>query len=221
MSHGHGKEGTNKLYPLVLGAIGVVFGDIGTSPLYTVREAFDPKYGLATDHANVLGILSLVFWVMTLVVTIKYVNVIMSTAFARRLRKRKLKSDINVVPYIDVMLVLLVIFMITAPLLNLGVDIDLPQSNAKAMESKKDPVTIIIGKDGSYQLKLPDQGAQSVDLPTLGAKVKALADANPDVVVILAGDVDVPYGTVAAAMNYVSAAGVERISLLSKPPEGK
>jgi biopolymer transport protein ExbD len=58
-------------------------------------------------------------------------------------------------------------------------------------------------------------------LPTLGAKVKALADANPDVAVILAGDVEVPYGAVAAAMNYVSAAGVERISLLSKPPEGK
>ena len=143
------------------------------------------------------------------------------TAFARRLRKRKLKSDINVVPYIDVMLVLLVIFMITAPLLNLGVDIDLPQSNAKALESKVDPVTIIVGKDGSYQLKLPDQGSESVDLPTLGAKLKALADANPDVAVILAGDVEVPYGAVANAMNYVSAAGVERISLLSKPPEGK
>jgi biopolymer transport protein TolR len=145
----------------------------------------------------------------------------MSTAFSRRLKKRKLKSDINVVPYIDVMLVLLVIFMITAPLLNLGVDIDLPQSNAKALEAKKEPVTIIVGKDGSYQLKLPDQGAERVDLPTLGAKVKALADANPEISVILAGDVQVPYGAVADAMNYVSAAGVERISLLSKAPEGK
>jgi biopolymer transport protein TolR len=109
-----------------------------------------------------------------------------ATAFARRVRKRKLKSDINVVPYIDVMLVLLVIFMITAPLLNLGVDIDLPQSNAKALEAKKEP-----------------------------------ADANPDVSVILAGDEHVPYGVVANAMNYVSAAGVQKISLLSKPPEGK
>jgi biopolymer transport protein TolR len=145
----------------------------------------------------------------------------MSTAFTRRLKKRKLKSDINVVPYIDVMLVLLVIFMITAPLLNLGVDIDLPQSNAKALEAKKEPVTIIVGKDGGYQLKLPDQGAEGVDLPTLGAKVKALADANPEISVILAGDVEVPYGAVADAMNYVSAAGVERISLLSKAPEAK
>jgi KUP system potassium uptake protein len=77
MSQGHSKDGTHKIGPLVLGAIGVVFGDIGTSPLYTVREAFDAKYGLAADGANVLGILSLVFWVMMLVVTIKYVNVIM------------------------------------------------------------------------------------------------------------------------------------------------
>jgi KUP system potassium uptake protein len=77
MSHGQAGDGPQKMFPLVLGAVGVVFGDIGTSPLYTVREAFDPKYGLAADPANVLGILSLVFWVMTMVVTIKYVNVIM------------------------------------------------------------------------------------------------------------------------------------------------
>jgi KUP system potassium uptake protein len=77
MAHAQPAEGPQKGWPLVLGAIGVVFGDIGTSPLYTVREAFDPKYGLAADAGNVLGILSLVFWVMMLVVTIKYVNVIM------------------------------------------------------------------------------------------------------------------------------------------------
>ncbi len=70
-------EGGQRQRALVLGAVGVVFGDIGTSPLYTMREAFDPKYGLAADPANVLGILSLVFWVLMLVVTVKYVNVIM------------------------------------------------------------------------------------------------------------------------------------------------
>jgi biopolymer transport protein TolR len=145
----------------------------------------------------------------------------MSTAFSRRVRKRKLKSDINVVPYIDVMLVLLVIFMITAPLLNLGVDIDLPQSNARALEAKQDPITITVDKDGGYQIKLPDQGSERVDLATMGAKLKALADNNPDIAVILAGDVGVPYGSVANALNYVSAAGVDRISLLSKPPEAR
>jgi len=66
-----------KVWPLVMGAVGVVFGDIGTSPLYTIREAFSEKYGLHPDQANVLGILSLVFWLMMLIVTLKYVNVIM------------------------------------------------------------------------------------------------------------------------------------------------
>ena len=77
MSHAtQGKEPA-RIYPLVVGAIGVVFGDIGTSPLYTIREAFSEKYGLLPDATNVLGILSLVFWAMMLVVTIKYVGVIM------------------------------------------------------------------------------------------------------------------------------------------------
>jgi KUP system potassium uptake protein len=79
MSHGSSApaEGGNKLAPLVLGAIGVVFGDIGTSPLYTIREAFGHRYGLHPDQANVLGVLSLVFWAMLLIVTVKYVLVVM------------------------------------------------------------------------------------------------------------------------------------------------
>ncbi len=72
--HGHGKIG---LRGLVVGAIGVVFGDIGTSPLYTLREAFSPHYGLTASHATVIGILSLVFWALMLVVTLKYVAIIM------------------------------------------------------------------------------------------------------------------------------------------------
>ena len=145
----------------------------------------------------------------------------MTTAFSRRARKRKLKSDINVVPYIDVMLVLLVIFMITAPLLNLGVDIDLPQSNAKALEMKQEPVLITVDKNGGYSIKLPDQGAQRVDLPTLGNRLKALHDANPQISVMVGGDVDVSYGAIYKAMSYVSAAGVDKVSLMSKPNEGK
>ncbi len=73
-SHGHGSIG---LFGLVVGAIGVVFGDIGTSPLYTIREAFSPHYGLVADHDTVLGVLSMIFWSLTLVVTVKYVTIIM------------------------------------------------------------------------------------------------------------------------------------------------
>ncbi|HRP73535.1 MAG TPA: potassium transporter Kup [Luteimonas sp.] len=73
-SHGHRHIG---LAGLVVGAIGVVFGDIGTSPLYTIREAFSPHYGLVADHDTVLGVLSMIFWSLTLVVTVKYVTIIM------------------------------------------------------------------------------------------------------------------------------------------------
>ena len=73
-AHGHGNVG---LAGLIAGAIGVVFGDIGTSPLYTIKEAFIPHYGLTPDHATVLGILSLVFWALMIVVTLKYVTIIM------------------------------------------------------------------------------------------------------------------------------------------------
>ncbi|HEY4529703.1 MAG TPA: potassium transporter Kup [Luteimonas sp.] len=72
-----GGQGRIGLAGLVVGAIGVVFGDIGTSPLYTLREAFNPHYGLTADHDTVLGILSLIFWALTVVVTLKYVTIIM------------------------------------------------------------------------------------------------------------------------------------------------
>ncbi len=75
VSTGHGQR--SRFGAMVLGAIGVVFGDIGTSPLYTIKEAFSPHYGLTPDHATVLGILSLVFWSLVLVITVKYVMVIM------------------------------------------------------------------------------------------------------------------------------------------------
>ncbi|MCR6663550.1 MAG: potassium transporter Kup [Luteimonas sp.] len=73
-AHGHGGIG---LFGLVVGAIGVVFGDIGTSPLYTIREAFSPHYGLIANHDTVLGLLSMIFWSLTVVVTVKYVTIIL------------------------------------------------------------------------------------------------------------------------------------------------
>ena len=75
--HGHGGHGKAGTAALVVGAIGVVFGDIGTSPLYAIREAFSPTYGLIPDRATVLGVLSLIFWALTMVVTVKYVTIIM------------------------------------------------------------------------------------------------------------------------------------------------
>jgi len=109
----------------------------------------------------------------------------MSAAFSGRRRRRKLKADINVVPYIDVMLVLLIIFMVTAPLLNLGVDIELPQSNAKPIEQQKDPVIVEVTQDGRYYLTLQGAVAEEIDEETLVAKVAAFARQNPQVPVLM------------------------------------
>jgi biopolymer transport protein TolR len=145
----------------------------------------------------------------------------MNTAFPRRKSKRKLKSDINVVPYIDVMLVLLVIFMITAPLLNIGVDIDLPQADANSLEAKDDPITVVVAKDGSVSLKLPEQDPQRMDLPELGLRLRALHDANPELAVFVGGDRSASYGAIYEAMGYVQAAGVNKVSLMGDQPGAK
>ena len=77
--------------------------------------------------------------------------------------RRKLKAEINVVPYIDVMLVLLIIFMVTAPLMNLGVDIELPKSNATAIQNDKEPIVVSVDKDGAYFLTLGASEREAVD----------------------------------------------------------
>ncbi len=138
---------------------------------------------------------------------------------ARRLRKRKLKSEINVVPYIDVMLVLLIIFMITAPLLNLGVDIDLPKSDARAVQTDKKPITVSVDAQGGYTLGLQDDSKQKVSAAELDAKVRAIVANNPNVAVFVAGDGKASYDTVYQAMVLLQQAGVEKVGLMSKPAE--
>lgn len=138
-----------------------------------------------------------------------------NASFARRHKKRKLKSEINVVPYIDVMLVLLIIFMVTAPLLNLGVDIDLPKSNAKSIEQKKEPIVVVVDAAGSYTLKMQDIPQQKVDAAVLTTKVSAFVKNNPDVAVFVAGDRTASYDTVYQAMVLLQQAGVEKVGLMS------
>jgi len=142
------------------------------------------------------------------------------TSATRRMSKRKLKSEINVVPYIDVMLVLLIIFMITAPLLNLGVDIDLPKSDARSVQTNKEPITVSVDAQGGYTLKLHDAGQQKVSAAELDAKVRAIVANNPDIAVFVAGDGKASYDTVYQAMVLLQQAGVEKVGLMSKPAEG-
>jgi len=142
------------------------------------------------------------------------------TASGRRVRKRRLKADINVVPYIDVMLVLLIIFMVTAPLLNLGVDVNLPQSNAKSIQEKKDPVIVSVDRQGNLFLTIQGAKNESVTSEQMVAKVRAFVENNPNVSVLVAGDGNAPYQTVYNVLTDLQTkANVPRAGLMSSPAE--
>jgi len=144
------------------------------------------------------------------------------TTASRRHRKKKLKAEINVVPYIDVMLVLLIIFMVTAPLLNVGVDVNLPQANAKSLEQKKKQ-PVVVQVDGAGNLSLMYEGAtrpQAMAEAQLLEKVAAFVQADPELPVYVAGDGDVRYQAVYALMGKLqSEAKVSRVSLMGAPAD--
>jgi biopolymer transport protein TolR len=135
----------------------------------------------------------------------------------RQRKRRKLKADINVVPYIDVMLVLLIIFMVTAPLLNLGVDVDLPKSKAHTLDQKKDSMVVTIDRNGIYKLRVGDADAQNIDLTALGVKAAAFHEQNPDAAVYIAADGTLDYQKVMDLMTLLQTAGVPRVALMSQP----
>jgi biopolymer transport protein TolR len=141
------------------------------------------------------------------------------TATGRRIRKRKLKAEINVVPYIDVMLVLLIIFMVTAPLLNLGTDIHLPDSHAKALSTPKDPIIVSAYADGRYALKLPDAGNVPMARADITARLRAIHDQNADATVLVNGDAEASYQKITDAIDAIKDAGFDRVSLISRPVE--
>jgi biopolymer transport protein TolR len=136
-------------------------------------------------------------------------------------KKRKLKAEINVVPYIDVMLVLLIIFMVTAPLLNLGVEIHLPQSTAKAVQVDKEPIVVSVDKDGAYFLTLGTAQHEAIDADTLVKKVSAFVRQNPQVPVLIGGDDRVDYGKIYQVMVLLQQSGVPKVGLMSQPVEQK
>ncbi|RMH94134.1 protein TolR [Lysobacter pythonis] len=139
---------------------------------------------------------------------------------ARRYKKRKLKAEINVVPYIDVMLVLLIIFMVTAPLLNLGVDVELPQSRAKSIQSKQDPVVVSVDRSGRMFLTLQGDKNREVSREEMVEKVGAFVRNRPEVPVYVAGDANAPYQTVYDVLSLLQTeAGVARAGLMSTPLE--
>jgi biopolymer transport protein TolR len=137
--------------------------------------------------------------------------------------KRKPMAEINVVPYIDVMLVLLVIFMITAPLLNLGVEVDLPKADAEPLDSEQndEPMVVTVLKNGDLYLNAGGEadGVNSglIDPESLVTTVAAIVRRNPEIQVLVGGDEVVGYGHVYQAMVLLQKAGVTKVGLMSDP----
>jgi len=145
----------------------------------------------------------------------------MGMSSGKRGRRRRAMSDINVVPYIDVMLVLLIIFMVTAPLLRLGVDIQLPKANAKAMDSTNDPVLVTVTQDRKLYLTLGKEEREEISPEDLLKKVSAFVRQNPQAPVLIGGDTRVDYGAVYDVMVLLQQAGAPKVGLMSKPPDEK
>ncbi|HEX7348556.1 MAG TPA: protein TolR [Rhodanobacteraceae bacterium] len=137
----------------------------------------------------------------------------------RRNRRRRM-AEINIVPYIDVMLVLLIIFMVTAPMLNLGANIELPQSAAKALQDQKKPVLVSVDQQGNISLTLSGAPPRQVDDQTLVQDVSAFVKQDPKVSVLLGGDKRVDYGRVNQVLGLLQEAGVAKVGLMSAPQTG-
>jgi biopolymer transport protein TolR len=138
-----------------------------------------------------------------------------------RRAKRKPMSDINVVPYIDVMLVLLVVFMVTAPLLVQGVQVDLPQASTEPVPQKDDdPIVVSVDKQGRYYVSLgdPDKQGEPVELASIGDKLSKILRNKPKTPVMVKGDTAVDYGSVVAVMAVLQGAGAESIGLITEEP---
>ena len=128
--------------------------------------------------------------------------------------QNKLAAEINVVPYIDVMLVLLIIFMILSPLLIQGVDVDLPQTDTTKMSIESEPMVISINDEGNYFLNLGDESI-SISLEALKSKVQVIFDANPDIEGVIQSDASRPFDFVAKALASIQAIGVESVGIIT------
>ena len=133
-------------------------------------------------------------------------------------KRRRMMAEINVVPYIDVMLVLLIIFMITAPLLQLGVEIELPEADAAPMEQNDEPIVVNVMANGDLYLSI-DGSAELIDEQALITKIAAFVRRNPETQVLIGGDRSVDYGRIYEAMVALQKAGVASIGLMSDPLE--
>ena len=138
----------------------------------------------------------------------------MAVKKAGRGRRHRPMGEINVTPYVDVMLVLLIVFMVTAPLLTVGVEVDLPKTKAGQINADAAPLVVSIKADGSLHL-------QDTEVPAdaLVPRLEAISDANPLVRIFVRGDKAVAYGEVLGVMGRIQAAGFERVALVAQLPD--
>jgi len=139
---------------------------------------------------------------------------------SRRRQRRKPMAQINVVPYIDVMLVLLIIFMITAPLLTQGVKVDLPQAEAEPLPPEADdPVVVSVTADGTFHIDVGAGKGEPVDGEILQRRVSAVLRHQPRTPIMVRGDRNVEYGRVVDAMVLLQGAGAPSVGLVTETPE--
>ena len=133
-------------------------------------------------------------------------------------RNRKLMGDINVVPYIDVMLVLLIIFMITAPLLTQGVKVDLPKAGAEPLEAQRiQPLVLSVDAQGRLYLNIGGNPQTALDEDTVAARATAALRRNPETQVLVKADSAVAYGRVVQAMVILQRAGATKVGFITDP----
>ena len=137
----------------------------------------------------------------------------------RNRSRRKLIAEINVVPYIDVMLVLLIIFMATAPLLMQGVEVELPQAPSTPIDKvKEEPLIVSIKSDGSLYLNLGGKPEESVSEQQVRDRVKKVLSQKPETAVLVWGDKKIPYGEVVTLMTLLQGAGAASVGLVTEAP---
>ena len=127
-------------------------------------------------------------------------------------REHRPMADINVTPFVDVMLVLLIIFMVTAPLMQQGIDVNLPETTTQAIRLDQEPLVVTVKKDGT-----PFVANQQVEMAELTAKLEAILDARGDENVFLRADENAPYGVVAKVMAAIQNAGAPGIGIITNP----
>ncbi len=134
-------------------------------------------------------------------------------------KKRRAVSEINVVPYIDVMLVLLIIFMITAPIVQQGVKIELPKLSANSLPPEQlEPVILTVSKSGDYYLNIGDDLKKPVSDEVVMQRVALVLKLKPQTPVLVRGDKNVDYGSVTTAMVLLQSAGVAKVGLMTEQP---